>query len=72
MESLSRYGVRGVLFLSPPAPELLREKFPEVEAAGVAGASRAMTPAQMEREFDRRMRATAFTIPEHAGKAPAN
>jgi uncharacterized protein YgbK (DUF1537 family) len=48
MESLSLHGVRSVLFLSPPSPELLREKFPEVEAVGVAGSSRAMTPAQME------------------------
>ncbi len=48
MEALSLNGVRSVLFLSPPSPELLREKFPDVEAVGVAGASRAMTPAQME------------------------
>ena len=48
MESLSLNGVSTVLFLSPPSPELLREKFPKVEAVGVAGASRAMTPAQME------------------------
>ena len=41
MESLSLNGVRSVLFLSPPAPELLREKFADVEAVGVAGASRA-------------------------------
>ena len=48
MEALSLNGVRSVLFLSPPSPELLREKFPGVEAVGVAGASRAMTPARME------------------------
>ncbi len=48
MESLSLHGVRSVLFLSPPTPELLRERFTEVEAVGVAGASRAMTPVQME------------------------
>ncbi len=48
MESLSLHGVRSVLFLSPPSPELLQAKFPEVEAVGVAGSSRAMTPAQME------------------------
>ncbi len=48
MESLSLNGVRSVLFLSPPSPELLREKFPDVEAVGVAGASRTMTPGQME------------------------
>ncbi len=48
MESLSLNGVRSVLFLSPPTPELLQAKFPDIEAVGVAGASRAMTPAQME------------------------
>ena len=48
MEALALNGVRSVLFLSPPSPELLVEKFSDVEAVGVAGASRAMTPAQME------------------------
>jgi uncharacterized protein YgbK (DUF1537 family) len=48
MESLSLHGVRSVLFLSPPSVELLQAKFPNIEAVGVAGASRAMTPAQME------------------------
>jgi len=51
MESLSLHGVRSVLFLSPPAAELLQAKFPDIEAVGVAGASRAMTPAQMEAEL---------------------
>lgn len=51
MESLSLHGVRSVLFLAPPSPALLREKFPEIEAVGVAGASRAMTPAQMEAQL---------------------
>jgi 3-oxoisoapionate kinase len=51
MESLALNGVRTVLFLSPPSPELLREKFPDVEVVGVAGASRAMTPGQMEAEL---------------------
>lgn len=51
MESLSLHGVRSVLFLSPPSVELLQTKFPDVEAVGVAGASRAMTPAQMEAEL---------------------
>ena len=48
MEALALNGVRSVLFLAPPSPALLREKFPDVEAVGVAGASRSMTPAQME------------------------
>ncbi|MBX3278854.1 MAG: four-carbon acid sugar kinase family protein [Acidobacteria bacterium] len=51
MESLSICGVRCVLFLSPPSPALLRERFPEVEAVGVAGASRTMTPEQMEQSL---------------------
>lgn len=51
MESLSLNGVRSVLFLSPPSPELLRARFADVEAVGVAGASRAMTPAQMEAQL---------------------
>lgn len=48
MESLSLHGVRSVLFLAPPTPELLHERFPDVEAVGVAGASRAMIPVQMD------------------------
>ncbi|NOT62103.1 MAG: four-carbon acid sugar kinase family protein, partial [Acidobacteria bacterium] len=44
----SLHGVRSVLFLAPPVRELLAEKFPDIEAVGVAGASRAMTPHQME------------------------
>ena len=51
MESLSLHGVRSVLFLSPPTPELLQAKFSDIEAVGVAGASRAMTPAQMEAQL---------------------
>ncbi len=48
MEALALNGVRSVLFLAPPSRELLAEKFSDVEAIGVAGASRAMTPPQME------------------------
>lgn len=48
MESLALNGVRCVLFLSPPSQQLLEARFPDIEAAGVAGASRAMSPAQMD------------------------
>ncbi len=51
MEALALNGVRCLLFLSPPTPELLCEKFPEVEAIGVAGASRTMNAPQMESEL---------------------
>jgi len=50
MEALELGGVRTVLFLRPPEPELL-ERFPEVRAFGVAGVTRSMNPAEMEREL---------------------
>jgi 3-oxoisoapionate kinase len=48
MEALALGGVRAALFLEPPAPELVRERFPGLQAVGVAGVSRTMTPAQMD------------------------
>ena len=48
MEALSLAGIRTVLFLDPPSPALLHERFAGVEAVGVAGVSRRWTPAQME------------------------
>jgi 3-oxoisoapionate kinase len=48
MEALSLGGARCVLFLEPPPPEQLRERFADLRAVGVAGASRTMTPGQME------------------------
>jgi uncharacterized protein YgbK (DUF1537 family) len=44
--------LRTVLFLSPPAPEFLREKFPDLRCVGVAGTSRAMSPAEMDAQFE--------------------
>lgn len=51
MESLVLGGVPCVLFLSPPTPEFVRERFPEMRAVGVAGVSRSLTPSQMEAEL---------------------
>lgn len=48
MEALSLGGASTALFFEPPAPELLRERFPGLRAVGVAGVSRTMTPAQMD------------------------
>jgi 3-oxoisoapionate kinase len=50
MESLTRAGLRTVLFLRPPSAAQLRQ-FPGLRAFGVAGSGRTMTPAQMEREL---------------------
>jgi uncharacterized protein YgbK (DUF1537 family) len=51
MEALATNGVETVLFLEPPSEELLEERFPNVQAFGVAGVSRSMSPQQMEHEL---------------------
>jgi len=52
MESLARAGVKTILFLEPPTKAQLA-KFPGLRAFGIAGGSRAMSPAQMERALPR-------------------
>lgn len=47
LEALAFAGLRTVLLLEPPTPGLM-EKFPGVEAIGVAGDSRAMLPEEMD------------------------
>jgi len=47
MEALTLAGVPTALFLEPPSPDELR-CFDGLRAVGVAGTSRAMTPAQMD------------------------
>ena len=56
LESLARAGLRTVLFLRPPTPKQLA-KFPGLRAFGIAGGSRMMTPAQMQRELPPAFRA---------------
>jgi uncharacterized protein YgbK (DUF1537 family) len=51
MEALTLNGVPTVLFLDRPDPALLARRIREVRAVGVAGTSRAMTPAQMDEEL---------------------
>ena len=50
MEALARSGYRTVLFLKPPTTEQLA-KYPGLRAFGIAGGSRTMSPAEMEREL---------------------
>ena len=49
MEALVLAGVPTVLFLEPPAPDQVSEKFPHIAAVGLAGMSRTMTPGEMDR-----------------------
>jgi 3-oxoisoapionate kinase len=51
MEALALGGVRVALFLEPPPPEALTGRFAELQAVGVAGISRSLSPAQMEIEL---------------------
>ena len=52
MEALALSGLRTVLFLSAPTPEFLHSKFPDLQCIGVAGTSRAMSPAEMDAELE--------------------
>ncbi len=47
MEALVLAGVSCVLFLQPPTPAQVSEKFPDIQAVGLAGMSRTMSPAEM-------------------------
>ncbi len=48
MEALVLAGVSTVLFLEPPTLAQVRQKFPHIQAVGLAGMSRTMTPGEMD------------------------
>jgi 3-oxoisoapionate kinase len=48
MEALALAGLRTVLFLAPPSAQQLQTRFADARCIGVAGTSRAMSPAQMD------------------------
>lgn len=50
LEVLAFAGIRAALFLQPPTPEMLA-RFKGLEALGVAGDSRAMTPEEMDQHL---------------------
>jgi uncharacterized protein YgbK (DUF1537 family) len=51
MEALTINGVKTALFLGHPTQELLQAKLPNLQAVGISGVSRTMTPAQMDAEL---------------------
>lgn len=51
MEALTVNGVKTALFLGHPSEELLKEKLPNLQAVGISGTSRTMTPEQMDGEL---------------------
>ena len=48
LEQLAAFGVRAMLFIEPPTRTQLK-KFPNLQALGVAGMTRALTPGAMEK-----------------------
>ena len=50
LAEVARAGLRSLLFLGVPTPEQLRRAGP-LDALGIAGAARAMSPDQMETEL---------------------
>lgn len=51
MEALTINGVKTALFLGRPTPERLQEKRADLQAIGISGISRTMTPEQMDEEL---------------------
>ncbi|MEM7425272.1 MAG: four-carbon acid sugar kinase family protein [Pseudomonadota bacterium] len=56
MEALTVNGVKTALFLGHPSEELLKEKLPDLQAVGISGTSRTMTPEQMDGELPEQFR----------------
>jgi len=50
LEQLTLAGIRTALFVEPPTPAQLKQ-FPNLQAFGVAGMTRSMTPTAMEQEL---------------------
>jgi uncharacterized protein YgbK (DUF1537 family) len=51
MEALTLGGVATVLFLEPPTPTFVAQHFPHIQALGVAGISRSLSPMEMDAEL---------------------
>jgi len=64
LEFLSRAGAKTVLFLQNPTKELL-EKFPDLDAIGVAGMTRSMVPEAMRQELDEAFQSLKKLKPKH-------
>src|SRR5215467_10054648 len=64
LESLSRAGIRTVLFTSPPTEAQLAE-YPGLQAVGVAGITRSMKVEQMTKELWRALEALKALGPRH-------
>ena len=64
LEQLTLAGIRTVLFIAPPTAAQLK-KFPGLQAIGVAGKTRSLTPGAMERELKPALLALKKLKPRH-------
>lgn len=64
LEFLSRAGIKTVLFIAPPTNEQLK-RYEGLQAIGVAGMSRAMSPEAMENELQPAFTALKALNPRH-------
>ncbi|ACU04947.1 four-carbon acid sugar kinase family protein [Pedobacter heparinus] len=64
LEFLSRSGIKTVLFIETPSAAQLA-RYPELQAIGIAGMSRTMSPAEMEVELQPAFKALAGLNPRH-------
>jgi uncharacterized protein YgbK (DUF1537 family) len=64
LEQLTLAGIRTALFIQPPTPAQLK-KFPGLQAIGVAGKTRSLAPAAMERELKPALLALKKLKPRH-------
>lgn len=64
LEFLSRSGIKTVLFIETPSAAQLA-RYPELQAIGVAGMSRTMSPAEMEAELQPAFETLAGLNPRH-------
>lgn len=63
LEGLANNGVRAVLFMEPPTPDDL-DDFDDIDAIGVAGATRTMSPSELETSLRPAFEALAeFDVP---------
>jgi uncharacterized protein YgbK (DUF1537 family) len=64
LEQLTLAGIRTALFIQPPTPTQLK-KFPGLQAIGVAGKTRSLTPKAMDRELKPALLALKKLKPRH-------
>ncbi|MGE5520469.1 MAG: four-carbon acid sugar kinase family protein [Candidatus Dadabacteria bacterium] len=64
LEFISRAGLKSVLFIEPPTKTQL-DRYPDLDAIGVAGMSRSLSPTEMEQILPRAFQALKEMQPKH-------